>query len=145
MAVKKQRTTMKGRFIPKNPQKYLGNPEKIIGRSSWEFSLFKYLDSTPSVLQWASEEFSIPYLHPEGRVAQYYPDALVIYKNKSGALVKEVIEIKPYKETVQTAKSTPRDLMALAVNKAKWEAAARFCEQQGMKFRIVTELSLFKR
>jgi hypothetical protein len=50
------RTTMKGRFIPKNPQKYIGDSTKIIGRSSWEFMLFKWLDSTPAVMRWASEE-----------------------------------------------------------------------------------------
>lgn len=138
------RGTMKGRFIPKHPEKYLGDPSKIIGRSSWEFRLFKWLDGTPSVLQWASEEFSIPYIHPfENRVANYYPDALVIYKDKYGNLKKEIIEVKPYKETVLTPKATDRDKYALAVNHAKWKAAARFAEQQGMSFRIVTEKSMF--
>lgn len=138
------RTTMKGRFIPKNPQKYLGDPNKIIFRSSWEVMLFKWLDTTPAVLQWASEEFSIPYIHPlENRVANYYPDALVIYKDKFGNLKKEIIEIKPYKETILTPKATDRDKYALAVNQAKWKAAARFAEQQGMSFRVITEKTLF--
>lgn len=135
---------MKGRFIPKNPQKYLGNPDKIIGRSSWEFRLFKWLDSTPAVLQWASEEFSIPYLSPiDNKVHQYFPDALVIYKDKFGNLKKEIIEVKPYKETVLTPKSTDSDKLALMVNKAKWKAAARFCKMQGMEFRVITEKSMF--
>jgi hypothetical protein len=136
--------TMKGRFIPQHPEKYLGDPNKIMGRSSWEFRLFKWLDTTPAVMQWASEEFSIPYLHPfENRVANYYPDALVIYKDKFGNLKKEIIEIKPYKETVLTPKATDRDKYALAVNQAKWKAAARFAEQQGMTFRVITEKTLF--
>lgn len=138
------RTTMKGRFIPKNPQKYLGNADKIIFRSSWEVKLFKWLDTTPAVLQWASEEFSIPYLHPfEKRVANYYPDALVIYKDKYGNLKKEIVEIKPYKETVLTPRATDRDKYALAVNQAKWKAAATFAEQQGMSFRVITEKTMF--
>ena len=138
------RGTMKGRFIPKNPGKYLGNPDKIIGRSSWEFRFFKWCDSTPSVLQWGSEEFSIPYLHPiEKRVAQYYPDAIVVYKDKFGNVKKEIIEIKPYKETVLTPKSTDRDKYALAVNHAKWKAASDFATQQGLTFRILTERSMF--
>lgn len=136
--------TMTGRFIPKNPHKYLGDPKKIIGRSSWEFMLFKWLDSTPAVLQWASEEFSIPYLSPiDNRVHNYFPDALVIYKDKFGNLKKEVIEIKPYKETVLTPKATDKDKLALMVNTAKWKAAANFCTLQGMTFRVVTEKSLF--
>lgn len=139
-----QRTTMKGRFIPKNPQKYLGNPANIIFRSSWEVKLFQWLDRTPAVLQWASEEFSIPYLSPvDNAVHQYYPDALVIYKDKFGNLKKEIVEIKPYKETVLTKRATDRDKYALMINQAKWKAAARFAELQGMTFRVITEKSMF--
>lgn len=142
----KQRGTLKGRFIPKNPAKYLGNVANIFFRSSWEARLFKYLDSTPGVLQWASEEFSIPYLHPiDNRIHQYFPDALVIYKDKYGNLKKEIIEIKPYKETVLTPKSTDRDKMALAVNHAKWRFANEFAAKQGMTFRVITEKTLFKK
>jgi hypothetical protein len=138
------RTTMKGRFIAKNPQKYLGNPGNIIFRSSWELKLFQWLDRTPAVMQWASEEFSIPYLSPvDNSVHQYYPDALVIYKDKFGNLKKEIVEIKPYKETVLTPKATDRDKMALIINTAKWKAAARFAELQGMTFRVITEKSMF--
>ena len=138
------RRTMHGRFIPKNPSKYLGDPNKIIGRSSWEFVLFKYLDSTPAVVQWASEEIAIPYLSPlDNRVHQYYPDAFVIYKDKYGNLKKELIEIKPYKETVLTPKSTDRDKIALAVNHAKWKYASEFANKQGIVFRILTERVLF--
>lgn len=138
------RTTMKGRFIPKNPQKYLGNAANIIFRSSWEVKLFQWLDRTPAVLQWASEEFSIPYLSPaDNAVHQYYPDALVIYKDKFGNLKKEIVEVKPYKETVLTKRATDRDKYALMINQAKWKAAARFCELQGMTFRVITEKSMF--
>jgi hypothetical protein len=135
---------MKGRFVPKNPQKYLGDPKRIIFRSSWEVRLFQWLDRTPAVMQWASEEFSIPYLSPvDNAVHQYFPDALVIYKDKFGNLKKEIVEIKPYKETVMTPKATDRDKMALIINTAKWKAAARFAELQGMTFRVITEKSMF--
>lgn len=136
--------TKAGRFIPKHPEKYLGNPEKIIFRSSWELRLFQWLDTTPAVMQWASEEFSIPYLSPfDNKVHQYYPDALVIYKDKFGNLKKEIIEIKPYKETVLTPKSTDRDKAAYIVNQAKWKAAAHFAAQQGLSFRVITEKTMF--
>jgi hypothetical protein len=135
---------MRGRFIPQNPQKYLGNPDKIMGRSSWEFRLFKWLDQTPAVLQWASEEFSIPYLSPfDNKVHQYYPDALVIYKDKYGNLKKEIIEVKPLKETILQPRASERDKMAFILNQAKWKAAARFAEQQGMTFRVITEKTMF--
>lgn len=135
---------MRGQFIPRNPGKYMGNPNNIMGRSSWEFRFFKWLDSTPSILSWASEELSIPYLSPvDNRVHRYYPDALVIYKNTTGAIIKELIEIKPLKETILTPKSTERDKMAWVVNQAKWAAAAIFAKNNGMTFRVLTEQSMF--
>lgn len=141
----KRRTTFKARFIPKNPAKYIGDVNKIICRSSWELRLFQYLDKTPAVLKWASEEFSIPYLSPlDNRVHQYFPDALVVYKGKDGSIRKEIIEIKPYKETVLTPKSSEQDKLALMVNHAKWQSANEFAKKQGMLFRVVTEKSLFK-
>ena len=145
MATTRARSTMKGRFVPKNPSKYIGNPEKIFFRSSWELRLFQWLDVTPAVLQWASEEFSIPYLHPfDKRVANYYPDGLVVYKDKYGNVKKEIIEIKPYKETVLTPRASDQDKYALAVNQAKWKAAADFAAKQGLSFRVITEKTMFR-
>lgn len=138
------RSTYKGLFRPKNPQKYLGDPSKIVFRSSWELRLFQWLDATPAVIQWASEEFSIPYLSPiDAKVHQYYPDALVVYRDKFGNVQKELVEIKPYKETVATPKMSEQDKMALVVNTAKWKAAAAFAGQNGLKFRVLTEKSMF--
>ena len=149
-----KRTTMKGLFTPKNPGKYMGRavgvdskgqPKyNIVFRSSWELMLFKYLDSTPAVQKWSSEEFSIPYLSPvDARVHQYYPDALVVYVDKTLNVKKELIEIKPYKETVLSAKSTPQDKQAWVINQAKWKAAAKFAAQNGMTFRVITEKTMF--
>lgn len=140
-----QRPTMKGLFRPKHPEKYLGDPGRIVFRSSWEARLFKWLDATPAVLQWASEEFSIPYLSPiDGQVHQYYPDALVIYRDKQGTVKREIVEIKPLKETVLSPRASPQDKLALIVNTAKWKAAALFAERNGLTFRVVTEKSLFR-
>jgi hypothetical protein len=134
------RVSNKGFFHPKNPDKYIGNAKSIIFRSSWELLFFKWLDKTPGVLQWASEEFSIPYISPlDNKLHQYYPDALIIYKDKTGAIKKEIIEIKPYKETVLTPRATEQDKLTLLVNKAKWDAAGKFASAQGMLFRILTE------
>jgi hypothetical protein len=140
---------MQGRFKPANPHKYIGNPDKIIFRSSWELRLFKYLDAMPGILRWASEEFSIPYLSPiDGKVHQYFPDAFVIYKNKSGELVKEIIEIKPYNESIMdsnviAAMPDGAQKNILLTNKAKWKAASLFAQRNGLSFRVLTERSLF--
>lgn len=135
---------LRARFIPKNPGKYLGNPNMIICRSSWELSVCKFFDSHPSVYKWGSEEISIPYVKPtDGRVHKYFPDFIVVYKDKEGNLIKELVEVKPMKESVLTERSSNYDKLAIMVNHAKWQAAEAFCAQNGMKFRVLTEQSIF--
>lgn len=138
------RKTMKGRFIPSNPSKYIGNVNKIIFRSSWELHFFKWLDANDSVLKYGSEELSIPYISPlDGRVHRYFPDLIILYKHKDGSIRKEIIEIKPFKETVPTPKMSERDKQVLAVNMAKWQAAGEFANMYGATFRVVTEKTLW--
>jgi hypothetical protein len=135
---------LKARFIPKNPGKYLGNPNMIICRSSWELSVCKFFDTHPSVYKWGSEEISIPYVKPtDGKVHRYYPDFIVVYKDKEGNLIKELVEVKPMKESVLTERSSNYDKISIAINHAKWQAAQAFCEANGMKFRVLTEQSIF--
>lgn len=133
-----------GRFLPKNPSKYVGNANNIMWRSSWELRFFIWLDSNPAVIRWGSEELAIPYISPlDGRPHRYFPDIIILYKHKDGSVRKEIVEIKPYAQTVLTPKTSERDKLALVVNQAKWEAATRFAEQMGAKFRVVTEKTMF--
>lgn len=142
----KTRSTMKGRFVPKNPDKYVGNAKAIFFRSSWEVTFMKWMDMHPSVLQWASEEIAIPYKSPlDNLVHQYYPDFLMVYRDNTGNVRKEIVEIKPYKETITPKNATPEQRAVIAVNHAKWEAAARFAQMQGMSFRVITEKSIFRK
>lgn len=137
--------TSSGRFIPKNPQKYVGNPNNIIFRSSWELAFLKFLDSSSAVLKYASEELAIPYIKPtDNRVHKYYPDFVVIYTDKSGAVQREIIEIKPLKESLAEKAKTDHDKIALTINIAKWKAAEEFAHRHDMKFRVITETSMFK-
>jgi len=53
-----------GIFNPKNPNKYKGNPNNIVYRSSWELKFMRYCDLNEKILEWGSEEFFIPYLDP---------------------------------------------------------------------------------
>ena len=74
--------TYKGYFNAKYPQKYKGDVQKIIYRSSYELKLMTYLDRNPNVIQWASEEFFVPYKSPiDGKVHRYFPDFWVKKKN----------------------------------------------------------------
>jgi hypothetical protein len=137
--------TLKARFIPKNPQKYLGNPNQIICRSSWEVNVCKWLDSHPSVLRWGSEEIKIPYIKPtDGRVHHYYPDFVAVIQDASGNPRKYILEVKPLKEAVLTNKSSNYDRINIAINEAKWNAAVAFSKQHGFEFKILTEADIFR-
>ena len=57
----------KGKFKPKNRDKYKGNPTNIIYRSLWERRFMVYCDSNNSVVKWSSEEIVIPYRSPFDR------------------------------------------------------------------------------
>ena len=136
--------TMRGRFIPKNPAKYIGNANNIFFRSSWEYRFFIWLDQNPAVVRWGSEELAIPYLSPlDNKVHRYFPDIIILYKHKDGSLRKEIVEIKPYSQTVPTPKMSERDKQALVINQAKWAAAAVYAEQMGSKFRVITEKTMW--
>lgn len=138
--------TYKGKFTPKNPEKYMGNPSNIIYRSSWELKLFVRLDVDPNIVRWASEEFAIPYLSPiDNKLHRYFPD--VYAENVNGD--KFVFEIKPDSQTkppAQKARKTQRyiqEVTTYLVNQAKWKSAQRFCEERGWSFQLVTEKHLF--
>lgn len=140
-----------GKFVPNNWEKYIGEADEIVYRSSWEKSALEFLDSNPNVLHWSYEDIIVPYLKPMPngslKLSRYIPDAYVEYRNKSGELKKEMWEIKPKK---QTKKSRSRKVevkmyenYTFAVNQAKWMAAENYCKRNGWDFRIITETSIF--
>ena len=91
----------KGRFKPANPQKYKGDPTKIIYRSWWERNVFSWLDKHKDVLWWQSEEVIVPYRSPiDGRMHRYFPDVIVHKYDGNGKKHTVMIEIKPYKQTL---------------------------------------------
>lgn len=133
-----------GIFNPKNPEKYIGRGS-IKYRSSWEFKFMNFLDTHPSIKQWASEAISIKYENPvANKTKSYVPDFLIIYEDTSGNRKGELVEIKPYKETTLEAagRSTKNQIQAV-VNQAKWKAAAEFCKRNGLQFRVLTEHDIF--
>jgi hypothetical protein len=138
-----------GLFKPKNPSKYKGDPTNIIYRSLWECRFMSYLDTHPDVIQWASEEFSIPYLSPiDGRIHRYFPDFWIKKKGRDGKIEVVVVEIKPKIQTappkVQT-KITKRylnEVKTWGINSSKWKYAKKFCEDRDWKFEILTENEL---
>jgi hypothetical protein len=104
----------------------------------------RFLDSNPSILQWASEAIHVNYVNPFTRKSTIYvPDFLIIYVDAQGNKHGEVIEIKPRKETTMEAAKSARDKAAVVLNMHKWTAAQKFCAQQGLKFRVVNESDIF--
>lgn len=136
----------KTRFYPKNPSKYVGDPNKIICRSLWERKFCKYLDENQSIIRWCSEELRVPYLCPvKNKPRMYYPDFL--FEAKEGKeIVTYVVEIKPKKQTITPKnpkrRSYPQDLLTYTINNCKWESANKLCEENGWKFKILTEEDL---
>ena len=64
-----------GRYRLMNPDKYVGDPDNITFRSSWERVMCKWLDETDHILKWQSEEQRIPYMSPiDGRRHDYVLD-----------------------------------------------------------------------
>jgi len=133
-----------GVFTPKNPQKYIGKG-KIQWRSSWELVFMQFLDNNDNILHWASESIRIPYKHPlTGKPSTYVPDFFVVYKNKTGKTLAEIVEIKPKKQSVIESKvASAKNKMVVAVNHAKWAACSAYCKAQGLTFRVITEDDLF--
>ena len=138
----------KGRFKPKNPQKYKGDPNNIIYRSTWEIKVMNYLDENPNVLWWGSEELPIPYISPvDKKKHRYFPDFIAKMRKADGTVMTYVIEVKPEKQTQpptqkRKTKTFLQEAITYEVNKAKWYAAEEFCKDHGWQFQILTERHL---
>ena len=78
----------------------------------------------------------------------YIPDFFVVYENKHGKKLAEVVEIKPKKQTEppkprsKTTKSYINEVYTYATNQAKWAAAEEFCKDHMIEFKIITEEEL---
>jgi hypothetical protein len=133
-----------GIYTPKNPQKYIGKHQPKY-RSGWELTFMTFCDSNDSIIYWASESMRIPYKHPlTGKPTIYVPDFFVVYQNKRGQQVAEVVEIKPKKQSIIESKvASAKDRMVVAINHAKWTAAMAYCKSQGLTFRVITEDDIF--
>lgn len=135
-----------GKFYPQNPQKYKGDYNNIIYRSSWECRVMNWLDKNDNIIEWGSEEFSIPYKSPvDGRLHRYYPDFFVRVKQKDDTIRAMVIEIKPKKQTKppekkkRVTKQYIQEVVTWGINEAKWKAAVEFCKDRGWTFKVLTE------
>ena len=134
-------------YIPRHTEKYCGT-YPIVCRSSWEYRMCEWLDYNNSVAKWSSESHRIPYFDPTSNSNRiYYPDFYVRFKNGN----QFIAEVKPTKDCRLPKKrggKSDRTMQirerTFLVNKAKFEAAKKYCKNLGMRFVIITEKDLFR-
>ena len=87
-----------------------------------------YCDRSNQIFKWSSEELHIPYVAPKDLLwHNYYPDFMV--NTCDGRVI--LVEIKPHYQK------------GYRVNKAKWAAARKYCNDHGYEFMVLTEKELF--
>ena len=118
----------KGKYIPTNPHKYIGNQQNVIYRSLWERRFMVYCDTTDKVIKWASEEVTVKYISPLDRKwHKYYPDFYVELSNQKGITKEYLIEIKPKKQLKKPKQPSRKSKSFLwesreyVKNMSKWE------------------------
>jgi hypothetical protein len=129
---------MQGYFT--GAKKYFG-PEPIIYRSSLEYRFIVKLELNSEVEKWSSEQVVIPYTMKklvDGKFVivrkNYNTDFTVIMKDGK----KYIIEVKP-KSLVPLNESQIKRNPAIYKNSCKWNAAIKWCKQNGYIFKIITE------
>lgn len=146
-----------GIYEIKNKDKYIGtkNPRYL---SSYELEFFRWADNNAGVLKWGAEVVVVPYMNPSKvdqygnmKKSRYIVDIYVKYKTKTGEIKEELIEIKPYQQLSKPKRGKKKqhwydqEVLTYQQNCAKWEAAKKYAESKGMKFKILTEQNIFKR
>lgn len=135
------------KWLPKNKEKYVGDIDNIISRSSWETKFLVWCDSNPNVIRYASEEVVVPYISPvDGKQHRYFVDFLVMVKTRTGDIRKYAVEIKPEAQTIPPKTRNKKRLLTetatYAVNQAKWKAADLYFTSKGVAFIVLTEKHL---
>jgi hypothetical protein len=145
-----------GYYKLQNPEKYIGDPTKIIYRSSWENRFCKYCDLTAEVKKWSSEPVGIKYISPiDNREHTYYVDFYMRVEKEDGP-VDYLAEVKPRASLVQPVlegiKITTKklhnynyELKTWLINRSKFAAAQHYANARGYKFIVVTEDFLFNK
>jgi len=141
-----------GDYIPKNIDKYNGDVNDIVFRSSWEYKFCMYCDTEERILSWSCETIKIPYnIMDNGNYVtrNYIPDFWIKMNGTDGDLKELIIEIKPQKEleepkepkkmSIKSLQNYEYRLKSYITNLNKWEAAEKYCKKRGMDFYILTE------
>ena len=137
--------SFKGIYKPIKPEKYVGNPNNIVYRSLLERKFMVYCDNNPGITNWASEELAIRYYNPvDKKYHRYYPDFIVrtIKGDKILIEIKPSRQCKPPKTPTKKTRAFMRSSFEYIKNRAKWEAATRYADDNNAKFKLITEKDL---
>ncbi len=140
---------IQGLYKPLNPEKYIGDINQIVYRSSWELRAFKWADSTQSIIEWSSEPFPIKYFdHSTNKLRRYFPDLFLKIIDKDNNIKTYIIEIKPERQTKPPKKGKKKtktyinEVATYEKNISKWTQANIFCESNNIIFKVISEKEL---
>lgn len=137
------------KWYPTHPEKYVGDVNNIIARSSWEVKFLNWCDSNPNILKYSSEEIIIHYYSQvDQKMRRYFVDFAIMVKTKTGEIKKYIVEVKPDYQTrppegKRKTKRLYEETATYVVNTDKWAAATEWAKKCGMEFIILTEKDLF--
>lgn len=160
MSIKKLKPNGKyvnGNYKPVNVEKYIGDINSIIFRSSWEFRFCQYCDLEPKILKWSSEPIYIEYWSPiDKKTHRYHPDYYIKVLKNDGSTEDWILEIKPRHQysselkpkivgniTEKKLKAYNDQMKTWITNRCKFDAAKRYAESIGYKFGAVDETFVF--
>lgn len=127
---------MEKQYILRRPDKYLGDPSRVFSRSSWEWNFLKFLEDSPVIKFFSSEELMVPYfLLSDKKFHRYYPDFLVELITGE----RFIIEIKPF---CQRICKNRRSELTFIKNQCKWQAASEVAKNNGIQFIVLDEYDL---
>jgi len=139
----------KGKWRPKNRNKYEDDPTKIVYRSLWERQAFRWCDDNDDIKSWSSESVVVPYRSQvDGKNHRYFVDLKITFNNGRTVLV----EIKPKRQTKppeknksgskRTSRRYLKEAMTYGTNTSKWKYAKAYAEDRGWEFQVWTEDTL---
>lgn len=144
---KKYAKCHRGYFKPRNPDKYVGDLNKIEYKSGLELTAFRLFDKHSSIIKWSVESVQIPYRF-RGKYHHYIVDIWAIMKLRDGSIEERLVEIKHSKEVKKPTykkrktKTYLENVERWERNMTKWDYAKQYAKGKNMKFMVLTEQKL---
>lgn len=149
-----------GIYKIQNPDKYMLQKKEAHYKSNLEERTCYFLDMNSNVVRWQYEGYAINYqkpmfvggkLHPTKpfETRRYIIDFYAEIKDKDGTIKKYILEVKsasatrpPIRPKRMTSKAQQRfiqECATFAINRSKWDAAKKFCDEHGIIFKMLLD------